>query len=197
MAARADYVRGVHHSWRSNVNRAVLALVAALALAPAFAAAARGPSTPAERKRAVEATRKLEKEPLSSGSDQQRVWLLRWIQDIPDIMVKSCSGPLDSLIQDEAGERHGRLLYAQSVFGMAAFQIENPRRASDWVAVQTAGIESVLRAYRAMLKDDPQSRWKELDLLQAARSQGKLQDVVEETMESCGEESGPGPGDAI
>jgi hypothetical protein len=190
------YDPGVVPPRRVAVNRAALALAAALAFVPALAAA-RGPSTPEERKRAVETTRMLEKEPLAQGSDQARVWLLRWIQQIPDIMVKSCSGPLDSLIQDEEGERHGRLLYAQSVFGMAAFQIENPRKASDWVAVQTAGIESVLRAYRSMLRQDPQSRWQELDLLSAARTQGKLEVVVEETMETCGDESGPSPGDAI
>jgi hypothetical protein len=179
------------------VTRTALAVVALVALAPALALAERGPSTPAERRRAVESTRKLEQEPTAPGANAARKWLLQWIQEIPDIMVKSCSGPLDALAQDTDGEKFGRALYAQSVFGMAAFLVEHPKQKDDWVAVQTAGVESVLRAYRSLLKSDPDAHWQELDLLLAARRQGKLQEVIEQTMEGCGEESGPGPGDAI
>ncbi|HTN54520.1 MAG TPA: hypothetical protein VML50_19075 [Anaeromyxobacter sp.] len=172
-------------------------LALSLLLAPVTALATRGPSTPAERRKAVEATRKLEQEPLAPGANASRKWLLQWIQEIPDINVRSCSGPLDSLAQDQEGERHGRQLYAQSVFGMAAFLVEHPRQKDDWVAVQAAGIESVLRAYRSLLKQEPGARWKELDLLLEARQQGKLEQVIEETMEGCGDEAQPAPGDAI
>ncbi len=174
-------------------------LVAALALTVALPglAAARGPSTPAERKKAVETTRKLEKFPLSPGADADRKWLLKWIVEIPDINVRGCSGPLDALAQDEDGSKHGRWLYAQSMFGMTAFMIEHPRQKDDWVAVQTAGVESTLRAYQALVAVEHDARWDELDTLLEARRQGKLREVVEKTMEGCGEDRGPGPGDAI
>ncbi len=174
-----------------------LALAFAVALAaPARAAAERGPSTPAERTRAVETTRRLERDPLGPGASKDRRWLIQWIIDIPDIEVRGCSGPLDVLKEDD-GRRHGKVLYAQSMFGMAAFLIEHPREKNDWVKVQLAGVESVLRTYHSLLGSDPEARWRELDLLVEARRQGKLRDVLEETMEGCGDERVPGPGDPI
>ncbi len=174
-----------------------LALLAAAAARPALA---RGPSTAEERKRAVETTRNLEKEPLSRSSMQARKWLLQWIVDIPDIHVTSCNGPLDVLQKDEE-DPYGQLLYVQAVFGMAAFLVEHPGKKDDWVAVQTAGMESVLRAYESLRKADSEARWKELDRLAAARKAGKLRALVKAEMAECGkpeeERMGPLPRDAI
>jgi len=179
------------------VNLPAFALASVIALAsPARAAAERGPSTSAERTRAVETTRRLERDPLGPEASKDRRWLIQWIIDIPDIEVRGCSGPLDVLKGDD-GSRHGKVLYAQAMFGQAAFLIEHPREKNDWVKVQLAGIESVLKAYRSLLGSDPSARWKELDLLTEARRQGKLREVVEETMEGCGEERVPGTGDPI
>ncbi len=178
------------------MTRTAVAAALLLALAPA-AALARGPSTPAERKRAIETTRQLEKNPLAPNANAARKWLMQWIDEIPDIFVKTCSGPLDALAQDAEGERHGRALYVQSMFGIVSYLIEHPKSSNeDWVAQQTAGIESVLKAYRSLLKKEPEARWQELDLLLEASRQGKLEQVVEETMETCGQE-GPQPGDPI
>ena len=174
---------------------AVAAAVVTFA-APALAAAGRGPSTPAERKRAVEVTRKLERSPFAPGADADRKWLFKWIVDIPDITVRGCASPLVALLQDD-GTRHGRMLYAQSMFGQTVYMIQNPGKRDDWVAVQTAGIESTLRAYQAMKQADPQVTWQELDLLQEAAKSGRLTEFVEENMEGCSAEDGPGPGDAI
>lgn len=175
---------------------AVLALVA-LALAPA-AARARGPSTPEERKRAVETTRKLEKEPLARSAMEARRWLFQWIVEVPDFTVTSCAGPLDVLRAQE-DDPYAQMLYLQSVFGMAAFVVEHPKRQDDWVAVQTAGIESVLRAYESMRRADTELRWKELDRLEKARKAGKLAALVREEMARCGDPDamGPVPSDAI
>ncbi len=179
------------------MRRAALAGALFLFLAHPGLAASRGPSTPAERKKAVETTRRLERNPTYPTADADRKWLLKWIIDIPDINVKSCSGPLDALAQDEDGSRHGRWLYAQSMFGMTAFMIEHLGQKDDWVSVQTAGVESTLRAYQALISVDREAHWDELDTLLEARRQGKLREVLEKTMEGCGEERGPGPGDAI
>jgi hypothetical protein len=174
---------------------AVVASVVTFAT-PALAAAGRGPSTPAERKRAVEVTRKLERAPFAPGADADRKWLFKWIVDIPDITVRGCASPLVALLQDD-GTRHGRMLYAQSMFGQTVYMIQNPAKRDDWVGVQTAGIESTLRAYQAMKQADPQISWQELDLLQEASKAGRLAEFVEENMEGCSAEDGPGPGDAI
>jgi hypothetical protein len=170
-----------------------------IVLAAPRVALARGPSTPEERKRAVQTTRKLEKEPLSRNSMEARRWLFKWIVEIPDINVTSCKGPLDGLQQDEEG--YGQLLYVQSIFGMAAFLVEHPEKKNEWIAVQTAGIESVLRAYEAIRKADSEARWKELDRLAAALKSGSLPAIVKEEMAECGkpeeERMGPMPRDAI
>jgi hypothetical protein len=179
------------------LRRFALAGALALILAAPALSAARGPSTPAERKKAVETTRRLERFPLAPNADADRKWLLKWIVDIPDINVRGCSGPLDALVQDEDGGRHGRQLYAQSMFGMTAFMIEHPRQKDDWLAAQTAGVESTLRAYQSLVAVDPDTRREELDTLLEARRQGKLRDIVEKMMEGCGDERAPEPGDAI
>jgi hypothetical protein len=175
-----------------------IAAAAVLLLCAPALASARGPSTAAERKRAVELTRKLEKQPLARSSNQDRAWLLEFIVEAPDFEVKSCKGPLDALGKDEENP-YARLLYVQSVFGMAAFLFENPKKAEDWASIQAAGIESTLRAYESLLKADPDARWKELDRLLAARGKGKLRALVEKEMARCGtgEDEGPAPSDAI
>ncbi|HSN90792.1 MAG TPA: hypothetical protein VLS93_06160 [Anaeromyxobacteraceae bacterium] len=159
-----------------------LAVAAALALLLPALAQGRGPSTAAERKRAVEITRRLERDPLGKGADADRRWLLQWIEEIPDIMVTICSGPLADLPGDESG-RHGTELFVQSLFGMATFLVENPGKKDDWVAVQTAGIESVLAAYRSLLRAEPEARWPELDALADAKRKGKLRETVKEKVD--------------
>ena len=179
--------------------RVIALALSLLVLAAPRPTLARGPSTPEERKRAVATTRKLEKEPLSRKSVEARRWLLQWIVEIPDISVTSCHGPLDALQEDEEG--YGQLLYVQSVFGMAAFLVEHADKKDDWVAVQAAGIESVLRAYEAIRKADSEARWKALDRLAAAQKAGKLRAIVKDEMAECGkpeeERMGPLPRDAI
>ena len=174
------------------------AAAVALLLAPALAGA-RGPSTAEERKRAIEITRKLEKEPLARSGVEARVWLIQFIVEAPDFEVRGCSGPLDVLAKDD--ERpYARLLYVQSVFGMAAFMFANPKKADDWAAVNAAGIESTLKAYESILRADSDARWKELDRLVAARKAGKLRALVEKEMAPCGtgeHGEGPTPRDAI
>jgi hypothetical protein len=175
----------------------ILAVALVLLCIPALAGA-RGPSTQAERKRAVEITRKLEKQPLARSSGPDRGWLLQFIVEAPDFQVKGCSGPLDALAKDEEGP-YAKVLYVQSVFGMAAFMFEHPKQAEDWAAVQTAGIESTLKAYESILKADPDARWKELDRLVTARNGGKLRKLVEKEMAACArsDEEGAAPRDAI
>jgi hypothetical protein len=172
------------------------ALAATLTAAAPTLAADHGPSTPADRKKAVDITRRLERAPLAATANDDRIWLFKWIDAVPDITVRSCAGLLDGLPGDDQN-KFGRKLYAQSMFGMAAFMIENPGKKNDWVAVQTAGIESTLKAYEVLVKAKPSMRWEELDRLILARDQGRLPDVVESQLEGCGDEHAPGPGDAI
>ncbi len=172
------------------------AAAAALALLAPSAAAARGASTPAERRRAVETTRKLEREPFAKTANADRRWLLQWIVEIPDINIRLCNGPLDALVEQDAP--NGRILYAQAGFGMATFIIEHPDKEKDWVGVQVAGLESVLRAYQAILRKDRSARVPALDDLEAERKGGNLRAVVTDEMKGCDPESmGNVPEDSI
>lgn len=182
--------------------RPLLVATSLALLAPTLAGAARGPSTPDERRRAVQTTRKLEKEPLARDANASRRWLLDWIVAIPDVEVRSCSGPLDVLVEDSG--RFGRILYLQSIFGMAMFLIEHPRAKDDWASIQAAGIESVLRAYRSLVRIDPEAQRDELDALLETQQRGHLRRLVQETMAECGkpqeleeEEMGPVPKESI
>jgi hypothetical protein len=181
----------------SAVHRTVAA--ALLLLCVPAAVAARGASTPEERKRAIEITRRLEKEPLARSGGESRAWLLRFIVEAPDFMVKSCHGPLDPLATAE-DDPYASLLYVQSMFGMVSFLFEHPKQADDWAAVQTAGIESTLKAYESLRRADSEARWTELDRLVTARNAGKLRKLVEKEMAGCEKEEpeeGPAPRDAI
>ena len=177
--------------------RSLAAALLVLAALPSRAAD-RGPSTAEERKRAVETTRRVGREPLARSSMEGRKWLFQWIVDIPDINVVSCNGPLDVLAKDDE-DAYAQILYVQSVFGMAAYLIENPKKKDDWISVQTAGIESTLRAYESLRKSDSEVRWKELDRLVDAQKKKKLRGLVEKETKCRGEgdEMGPAPRDAI
>jgi hypothetical protein len=177
---------------------AAFALAAALAL-PSFARAQsqapkRGPSTATERKRVLEITHRLEQQPFGKGADSDRVWLMQWIDEVPDVNIRYCPGPLYGLV--EAGH-DGRALWVQSLFGMAAFAIERPKDAEDWVKAQVAGLQSALAAYQAAVKADPKARHPALDRLVAARKAGTLAQIVREEMVACDPDFQPAGPDAI
>lgn len=183
--------------------RTLAAFVAVSLALPALAQdppATRGPSTAAERKRAVEITRRLEKDPRAARGDADRKWLFEWIVAIPDIQVRTCESPLAVLREDD-GARHGRSLFLQHVFGVTAFIIEHPKRSADWVAQQAAGIESTLRAYRVIRQKEPEVRWRALDAYERAKKDGKLADAIRATMPECDpatdDEMGEVPGETI
>ncbi|PYT72372.1 MAG: hypothetical protein DMG39_10130 [Acidobacteria bacterium] len=61
-----------------------------------------------------------------------------------------------------------------------AFQIENPNKAGDGKATALAAVESVLKAYQAILKQKPDAKAKPLDDLLKKQSRGKLNDALKQ-----------------
>src|SRR5262249_30406576 len=107
----------------------------------AYAQNKRGPSTPEERKRAVEMATILEKNPLAKEAKDLRAALLFFLSEAPDIKIKLCTNVLGvskRIKGDYEGELVGQLAYSQ-----AKFVIENPDRAQDDAAVYLAGVEGV------------------------------------------------------
>jgi len=182
------------------VTRTLAALSIAAALAVPHAAAAqeskRGPSTPAERRRVVEITRRLEQAPFAKGADTDRIWLMTWIDEVPDVNIRYCPGPLYGLIE---GDYEGRTYWLQSLFGMSAYLVEHyaERETADWLKVQVAGLESAVASYRAARKGGEGTKLPALEKLAKAQAAGTLARVVREQMIACDPEFVPIPSDAI
>ena len=83
----------------SKCSRIILFLVILTCLAPSLqdARAERGPSTVAERTRAVQVAKSLRTDPLSSEVQNDREWVIKWLIEIPDISVNYCTNFLGDL----------------------------------------------------------------------------------------------------
>jgi hypothetical protein len=143
----------------------------------------RGPSTPEERARAVKIAHELEDDPVAKDAKEQRAWVIQWIIDIPDITVNVCLEYFGKLPDPPRG--HSTEIARQMIISSAAFMIEHPDKAKDEQAVALSGLLGSIKAYQAILKRDPASRWGQMDKLVQMREQGKLDDYVTETRRKC------------
>jgi hypothetical protein len=146
----------------------------------------RGPSTAEERGRAVKVAHELEDNPLAKDAKDNREWVIQWIVDIPDITVNVCFDYFGKM--PSAVHGHSKDIARQMVISSAAFMIEHPDKAKDDQAVATAGLLGSLKAYQAILKGDPDSRWPSVDKIVQMRDQGKLDDFVSDTRRKCAQD---------
>jgi|tagenome__1003787_1003787.scaffolds.fasta_scaffold20441582_1 hypothetical protein len=145
----------------------------------------RGPSTRAERDRAVKVTHQLEQNPLAPELRADRDWLFKWIVAVPDITISVCVDPVEGSGQ----YRYSRELQMQKMFSSATFIIENSAQKHDDLAVETAGVEGALKAYQVILKKSPNAHSAYWDRLLKKQQDGSLHDYVTSYMEqSCGSE---------
>jgi trehalose-6-phosphate synthase len=68
---------------------------------------------------------------------------------------------------------------------MGAYLIENPQKAADTVAQYVAGVESAVKAYKAILKSKPQAKSRAMDELVAKEAEGQLPDYVRDVSKDC------------
>jgi hypothetical protein len=136
----------------------------------------RGPSTPAERERFITIVHKLEQAPLDKGLKKDREWALVWLIQVPDVSVNVCLAPLGD--RKEEKYKYEPEIFGQFTLSMGAFLIEHPEKAKDQDAQFLAGVESALKAYKAILESKPEAKSKGLDDLLEKQSQGKLADFV-------------------
>jgi hypothetical protein len=139
-------------------------------------ALARDPSTPEERKQAIQYVRNLETDPLSKDASQERKWLLTWIREVPDIAVTTCVPLVSPLLNSEYAYKS--ILSVQLTFSTAAYVIEHPEKMHDIQASSLAGLEGVLAAYQSLIKAKPDAKQSFLDELLAKRAEGKLAEFV-------------------
>lgn len=127
----------------------------------ADAGTAAGVSTPAQKDAVLERIRQLEEAPFHADAKAVRSALIDWITEAPDVQVTVCLG--HGLIGAAEEGTHDSLLFVQSLFGMAAYAIRHPDADPLGVPAQRAGLESLLRAYASILRDDPDARVPALD----------------------------------
>jgi hypothetical protein len=143
----------------------------------------RGPSTPEERKRAVEMATFLETNPLAKEAKEMRAVLLRFLTEVPDITIALCF--------DVVGESkkfkgdYDPELFGQLAFSQAKFIIEHPDKAQDQAAVQLAAVEGVLRTWQAIKTAKPKAKFPLMDELVAKQQAGTLADHVQEGLKGC------------
>ena len=171
-------------------SRLVLSLFFMLALAAAFAAQdepkpKRAPSTAEERQRFAALTHKLEQTPLDKSLYKDKIWAKQWLEDVPDINVNICAPILFGLDFVAEQNRYTPQLSYQATFGSATYIIEHPDKKGDTAAQYVAGVESALKSYSAIVKDEPQAKSKALDGLLEKQKQGKLADFVHNASKAC------------
>jgi len=146
----------------------------------ASTAADRGPSTPEERKQALEYIAHFEADPLNPNLKPEIQWVVKWMMEIPDVHVDLCP-ILDKLPKGD--KKDGQTLFTAMVLAQTAFVLENPDRQSDTLAQYQAGVEGVLRIYELLLKANPKDRQPYLDELIQRREAGTLAQFVKERAE--------------
>ena len=143
----------------------------------------RGPSTPEERRRAVELATLLENDPLNKNAEALSRELLIWLIQVPDITVTICTGMLGDYSQIK-GDYKGTIT-TQLSFGETKFVIEHPEQANDEYQVYLAGVESVLRTYQNIKKAKPKVRIEPLEELLVKQRSGALPEFIKSAMVGC------------
>ncbi|MGH9874625.1 MAG: hypothetical protein ACRD9S_19380 [Pyrinomonadaceae bacterium] len=163
-------------------------LLVALFLSLAFAAKAtvaqeRGPSTPEERKRAVEIVTLLENDPLNKNAKALSRELLLWLIQVPDVSVTLCTNVLGDYSKIKGD--YAPTIVTQLTFSEAKFVIEHPEQANDQFQVYLAGVEGVIKTYENIKKAKPKVNMEPLEQLLAKQQAGQLADFVKEAMGAC------------
>jgi hypothetical protein len=162
-----------------------LTLGCTLLLAPAVATAAdRGPSTPEERKQALEYIHDFESNPLGPNAIHEREWVMLWLIEVPDIHVNVCL-ILDKL--PKGNKKDSNTIFAAETFSQAALVLEHPEKQDDLQAQYLAGVNGALDVYQVLVKANPKDQQPYLDDLLQRRTAGTLDQYVKERVAaSCG-----------
>ena len=153
-----------------------------LLAAPASTIAAdRGPSTPEERKQALEYIKNFMADPLNPALKSEISWVAGWIIEIPDVHVSLCN-----IIELPMGnKKDGQTLITAMVLAQTAFALQNPDKQNDELAQYQAGVEGVLRVYELLMKDNPKDHQLILDDLIQRRDAGTLPQWIMERAANC------------
>jgi hypothetical protein len=144
----------------------------------------RGPSSPADRKRALEVIQKLEADPMSPGLAKDREWINDWVFSAPDVQVVLCTALIKPLLNERNSDPR-KALMLQNLLSMAAFEMKSPEKAKDAIQMQMAGAEGMLRAYGNITRRMPLYKSDYMEGLRAKQESGKLEAYVREGASEC------------
>ncbi len=152
------------------------AIAALLLVFPVTAVATdRGPSTPQERKQALEYIRHFKADPLNPNLKAEAQWVMEWTREVPDIRLDLCTSFYK---MPKAEFKDGQVLFSAMVLAQTAFVLENPDRQDDGLAQVQAGVEGVLRVYEMLIQANSKDREPFLDKLIKLREGGTLAQFV-------------------
>ena len=137
----------------------------------------RGPSTPEERKQALEYIHDWQADPLGEHAKDRFGWVLKWFADVPDQTVHVCT-ILDKLPKGD--KKDSSTIFGGEFMGQAAFVLENPGKKTDLQDEYQAGVEGALKVYEGLIKSNPKDRQPYLDDLIQRRESGTLGLFVKE-----------------
>jgi len=160
-----------------------ICLTLLLVLCVTVGVAQRGPSTPAERKRAVEIATLLEDDPFNEKAKALSSELLLWLIEVPDVNVTLCTRVLGDFSKIK-GE-YAPTITTQLTFSQAKFVIEHPEQAADQQQVYLAGVEGVLKTYQNIKRAKPKVKLEPLDDLLVKQQAGQLPEFVKNAMGGC------------
>lgn len=152
-------------------------LVVGIAASIVPSVSAQDTSTPEEQAQWVTITHKLENNPLDDSMDKQGTAALNQISNAHDIHVPLCPALLGGFSGMKYAYAH--TIARQYMLASTAFLIENPDRVNDHNAMNLAAVESVLKAYTAILQQKPDSKAKDLDNLLQKQKQNKLVEYIQ------------------
>lgn len=142
--------------------------------------------------RFVQFTRVLETEPFHRDAVEMRAWMIKWLENSPEVTVTVC----DFLQLTKVGkEVYASELLVQTMFGNASYQIEGTGPL-DEASLQLAGTRSGLKAYSAILSSRPKARIAQLDDLIGSESRGDLAETLAPRIaKHCQSPTSDGPAD--
>ena len=164
--------------------RRVVGILICLVLVVSAFADKRGPSTTAERKRAMDVIQKLEADPMNPELAKDREWINEWVFAAPDVHVVLCTAIIKPLL-DESNTDPRKALMLQNMLAMAAFEMKSPDKAKDAVQMQLAGAEGMLRAYGNVTRRMPMYKSEFMELLRVKQETGRLESYVREGTAEC------------
>ncbi len=140
-------------------------LAPALVALLASPAADRGPSTPDERARVLRLAEDLAKDPLKAQAAEGR-WFAKWLDEVPDFMFGP-EAPARWMEGAVKADFRRTAIFSYMVGGvshMIQHGIPDPTKAPDkGLAVHTAALERVVRAYAAVREGRPELRTEPMD----------------------------------